>query len=294
MKRFDVSKAEFEISNFTRIIWRTPRDKELWEPRLNRISRLHALTEYEMVRRGYRRAATYHVTLENFPQFIERIQRDGLIFLPIARSAFYSGFSHKHIPPRRGEPYFWYGVIARTEEDARRFKEASGRRDGHLVIGELLGYPSCCTQFFTEVWNAGVYDPLWEVARNDGSPVVEENPWLKTADKLVIYITDPYPEAIQELRYFGIRVTSHIPHSHRCEETRRVGKKWRKVMEDLDPEAVDWLYEILESPIVWDSYHGVVQVHTPWFIGVTQTYPYLDLRRIVVLNDDRIPWDIYV
>lgn len=285
-------KPDFEIKHFTRIIWRTPDDRDTWAPRLQRISRAYGAAEYEMVRRGYRRAATYHVDIRNFGEFIERIQRDGLYFFPIAKSAYYQGFSHYHVPPKPGEPFYWYGALVRDPEDGKLFREASRKQDGHIVIGELLGYPRCCTEFFQEVWSQGYYDPLWQAAENDGDPVLERNKWLGIEDRYVIYIPDAYPEAIQELRYFGIRITSHLPHSHRCKETRKVGRRWLEVIGDIDAEAARWLRKILESPIVWDSFHGVAQVHTPWFIGLTHTFPYLDKRRIIVLNSDEIPWDI--
>ena len=285
-------KPDYEIKHFTRIIWRTPEYKEKWQPRIQRIARAYSRAEYEMVRRGYRRAATYHVDANNFGSFIEKIQKDGLYFFPIAKSAYYQGFSHYHVPPKPGEPFYWYGALVRDPADGELFRKASHEKDGHLVIGDLLGYPRCCTEFFTDVWSQGFYDPLWQAAENDGDPVIGKNTWLGTEDRYIIYIPDAYPEAIQELRYFGIRITSHLPHSHRCEETRKIGKIWAKVIGDLDEDARDWLYEILSSPIVWDSYHGVVQVHTPWFVGLSHTYPYLDKRRLIILNSDEIPWDI--
>ncbi len=287
-----VIKPDFEIKHFTRIVWRRPEYKAVWEPRLGRISRMANRAEYEMVKRGYRRAATWHVDVNNFAEFIEQIQRDGLYFFPIAKSAYYQGFSHYHVPPKPGEPFFWYGALVRDPKDGERFREASKRKDGHIEIGEMLGYPKCCVEFFMDTWSQGFYDPLWQAAENDGDPVLEKDRWTLEEDKYVIYIPDPYPEAIQELRYFGIRMTTHLPHSHRCKGTKRVGKKWRKVMEDIDPEAFEWLEEILTSPIVWDSYHGVAQVHTPWFVGLAHTYPYLDKRRVIVLNSERIPWDL--
>jgi hypothetical protein len=52
-------------------------------------------------------------------------------------------------------------------------------------------------------------------------------------------------------------------------------------MAELDEKLAKEMYELLRGPIVWNSYHGVVQVETPYFIGLSHTFPYLERPRII-------------
>ena len=90
-----------------------------------------------------------------------------------------------------------------------------------------------------------------------------------------------YPEANCLLRYFGARIVSHLPCSPVCEGTRKVGVRWLEIMRDIDEEAAGWLVKLLSSETTWDSYHGVVQVETPYFIGVTHSFPYMERHRVI-------------
>jgi hypothetical protein len=60
-----------------------------------------------------------------------------------------------------------------------------------------------------------------------------------------------------------------------------MGQKWLEVMKKIDKELTKEFYNLLMGPMVWNSYHGVVQVDTPYFIGLTHTFPYLEKPRII-------------
>src|SRR5690625_4709531 len=71
-----------DVHPFTRTVWHGPEHKERWAPMFQRAASLHHRSEYEMVRRGHRLAATLHLTPSNFDFELERIQKDGLVWLP--------------------------------------------------------------------------------------------------------------------------------------------------------------------------------------------------------------------
>lgn len=264
-------KIALNIRPFTRIVWK---GKNL-QSMLNEVSRLYTMAEWETVKRGLRRVATVHLTYDNTYDMLQQMAKDKLIFIPIAKSAYYSGFSHRHIPPRQGEPYFIYGVLARNWKDAWTFTKAS--EDPHLVhkvVGKLLGYPTCCIEAFNDRWKQGIIDPIWEAGCEMAVPIkVREDKWLLNA-KPSIYTN-------QMLRYFGIRITSHLPCSFDCTATEEVGAIWSETMESISPKVYKQLVKLLQMPIVWDAYHGIVQVNTPLFIGISTT-GYTDDNRVIV------------
>lgn len=272
-------QAEFEIEPFTRIAWKTKAGKDIWNDRILRISNTYSNAEYEMLKQGYRKAHTSHIDINNLPQMLEKLDRDDLIFTPVAKSAYYQGFSHKHRTPKPDEPFYWYGVVTKTYEDGQKFKMSEREKGNHSVIGELLGYPECCRNYFEKVWTQGYYDPVWQTAEETEGVKVKE-----TETAFIAEIKDGFPESNQTLRYFGVRVVSHFPCSFKCKETKKLSKIWLKVMHQIDREAADWAIELLSAPMEWDSYHGIVKVNTPWFVGITHTYPYVEKNRIIRLN----------
>lgn len=256
-----------DIFPFTRIIYNSPEDKESWEPKILRSSALHNKTEFEMVRMGYRRVATMHITPRTYEKDIEIIIRNKLVWLPIQRTKSYSGFSHKHFPTDSSDPNSSvYGVLAQTLEDAEAFRNASqGPNTDHNIIGDLLGFPLCCRDFFNTVWMDGFFDPIWQAAER-----TEEA--QKISDTHIV-LKKIYPEAIQVFRYIGPRITSHLSCSFTCEESRNIGQKWIECMNIIDPEGFHDMMDILSLPWKWSVKWGIAIVTTPYFRVVTNSLP---------------------
>jgi len=243
------------MEGFTRIIWKV--GKEKLSRQLTSASRLFAECEYKTVIEGQRQACTEHMSLENMPRLLEKLNRDKLVFTPLRRSGYYQGFAHQHKEVKPGDPYYWFGCITRSVEDGQKFKEADLTGD-HLTMGEMLGYPECCSKYFKENFSKN-YDPVW--LNNNEAP-------------------DGNPLANNLLRYFGIRIYSHLSCSPDCEATLKIADERVEIMKKLDSATTGWLLEYLASPMTWDSYHGVVEVDTPNFLGLTHTFP-LDKQRVI-------------
>jgi len=243
-----------EITGFVRVLEK--QGHEGWRDRLAKMSGLFHKAEYETVRQGRRPAAIIHVDERNYLEMSDKINRDELVFTPFLRSGYYEGFSHQHKPVKPGEPYYWYGSLTRTHKEGIEFKEANTRND-HMAYGKFLGYPKCCAKYFVENFPSN-YDPIWLDREGEVSG---------------------YAAANQMLRYFGARITSHFSCSPTCEKTKKVGQVWLDVMEGIDPELTAELYKLLSGKMTWSSYHGVVEVETPYFVGVTHTYPLIEKPR---------------
>ena len=273
-----------EIQPFTRIIWRTQASKNKWNDRINAITSAYAKCELETVIQGMRRATTYHIDMNNLENTFKLLNDNNLIFTPIAQSAFYQGFSHKHRPVEIGKPYYWYGSITRNVKDGNLFKLASNAKtqdEIHTPIGELLGYPKCCTEIFMSTWKTGDYDGMYQIAEiTEGSEVT------KTDTEIVCTIQDIGKYSINSplLRYFGIRAIAHFPCNLKCKESYAIAQKWLKVIDTIDSDAANDLKELLDSIVSWDSLNGVVEVDTPYFKGISHTYPYLGQHRIINIS----------
>ncbi len=227
-----------------------------WKEKLAKMGGLFAEAEYQMVQQGYRRAAIIHIGENDYKEMTDKMNRDGLIFTPFLKSGYYKGFSHQHKPVRPGDRYFWYGSLTKSYKDGQEFKKANEISD-HLAYGEFLGYPKCCANYFNDNFSKN-YDPIWLELEGE---------------------VTGYPEANPLIRYFGVRITSHFSCSPTCEETRKVGQDWLSVMRGIDPDLTNELYDLLSQKMRWSSYHGVVEVETPYFVGVTHTHPLIEKSR---------------
>lgn len=263
-----------ELKPFTRLYTFYPYDDKKLRDMVSRVSKALHYAEYETVRRGYRKATTWHIYTVNYDMEVGRIFRDDLVWVPMLRSKVYEGFSHKHFTAKDiGLDTFTFGALARTLEDAEELVKAHEGNVDHKAIGKILGYPDCCTDFFCKVWAKGIYDPMYEIAMNTEDKEVK-------GDEVVVY---GHPFLNQLTRYVGLRVTPWFPCSFKCKESVRLAEEvWAKLMREYDDEAFDFYVELVKEGIRWDSLYGIAEVT----IGdklkiVTNTYPRNE-RRVVV------------
>ena len=261
---------DIEIEPQVTVVWPDEATKALWEPRLQAISRAHHRAEIEMVARGHRRATTVNLKPQSFEHDLEWFAGLGLVFLPIKRTKQYSGFAHKHVYTTGEDPdSMVYGCVAQSLEDAKAFKEASLGCINHGDIGELLGYPKCCRDFFERVWVRERWiDTIYHQAANTpGHEYAEDD-----SGRRIVKVSG-HPFCQQALRYLGVRITSHLPCSFTCEKTVRWGQTWFDVLAEVDPDAAGWAMEVLSMPTTWDALKGIVVCDTPIFRGVANSVP---------------------
>jgi 2-polyprenyl-3-methyl-5-hydroxy-6-metoxy-1,4-benzoquinol methylase len=144
-------------------------------------------------------------------------------------------------------------VISRFD-DALRFKTAWDAGDT-FTIGEMLGYPVCCTRFFEREWvTRQSIDTTWAMlgATDDGERFVRHE-----LDNYNVYTNIL-------LRWIGVRFVPFLPCSFHCEETGAIGVQYRDLLLKLGyPDEVAWMNEMLNWPIEWNSLHGIVEIRTP-------------------------------
>jgi len=253
-----------EIEPYTKILWKSKRDREIWSRRIQEASRLYYYCEYRTFEIGLRDVIVYHLHLDDkLEQSILTFNKHDIVFYPIRRSKMYSGFSHRHLSPSKNDPQFIYGCIAyrRNQDKAIKFYEASVDKVDHRTIGKLLGYPECCIDFFVDNWSKVSIDPMYEIATNSEGATINDN-------RVELSV---HPFTNQMLRYFGLRITPHLPCSFTCERTIELGKTWFEIMKEKDRTVANWLLDLLSMETEWNCYKGISIVDTPIFKGVTNS-----------------------
>jgi hypothetical protein len=264
-----------EIRPFVKIAWNSDTIRKQWCNVLDSIKRTAFDSEYEMVKSGLRKANVYHMSPQNFDKEIEKITRDGFVFLPMVRSKTYRGFSHRHYPVKELDfNCFVYGVVAKDLETAQEFVDASKNGD-HVTIGQLLGYPRCCCNAFQENWmNKKILDPCYEAAINTTGNM---------KDEIGVHVkVNPFINPM--LRYFGIKIAPFFPCSFSCEEAIKVGETWFNLMKILNDEAAVTTKEILKQPMSWSLRKSIIYIKTPLFIGIVNGYD-CETQKDIVANE---------
>lgn len=265
---------EIDTSPYVQVSFVEKASERYWKRRIALSQKIVNL-ETLLVARGMREAATMLIKPAHFSDKIKEFGDRGLYFTPIAWTKTFNGFFHKHIPTTPDDPDgVCYGVVTRKKHLGIRFREASRDRTDHDLIGALLGYPLCCRTFFKKVWEEGYIDPIWQQGLNSGGKVTEEREgWYGMEVR-------GYKECVAFQRYWGVRVSFHLPCSFTCEATRTLAKGWLQAMEEYDFVGARAIDEILSLPAIWDAYQGVAVVHTPHFKGVTNSVPCADIHSV--------------
>ncbi len=244
------------MQDFTRII--PKHHHEEWPQKLGQIGELFQEIEYQTVKREIRKATIVQVNPDNLETFLEKTNRDRLLFTPLKKVGLHSGFKTLTESPKPNEPFSWQGCLTKNYKDGQLFKESYSKND-HQSIGKLLGYPDCCISYFIRTF------PI------DPCPI-----WVDLEGKVT-----GFPECNGMLRYFGPKIVTHLSCSPTCQETRKIGKVWFEIMQEINKDLAKEIYQLLAGPIVWNSYHGVLQVETPYFVGLNNAFYILKKPRII-------------
>jgi len=256
-----------------RVNWVSDEARAVWEPRIQAAAAAAQYVEEASVREGLREATTQHVSPERLAEKQQQWLRDGLTFLPLRQVGTYRGFAHQHPSVQPGRPWDYYGVLTRSPHRALMWAAAEhgvANHDvtNHAVLGELLGYPVCCTDAFIERWAAGYVDPIWQQAE---ASVTCSEPGTTPE---VCRIHALHPETSVMLRYLGIRAVFHLPCRWDCPDTVRIAQDFQTVAEAGGyADGWHWLLTLLAWPISWEAYKGLAIIRTPAFRLIVNSVP---------------------
>lgn len=267
----------FDMSPFCRTVWISNKARAKWENTIRELNQLIQELEVISVARDHRKCTWQTIREDNLTAYSRKWADMGLLALPVRRVGNWQGFAHKHVEVKPGEPANICVIISKSIEEAKRFHTAHETGDND-VQGEALGFPSCCREFFTDVWAKNYIDPIWQAALN--SKIVERGD-----NKLRI---KAHPYSIAALRYIGLRISFHIPCSFNCQPTIKIAEQRMKLAEEIRPGKASILKSLLSMPISWDCLKGIAVVRTPIFYIITSSVACID-KHVVEVEGEFIP-----
>lgn len=251
-----------ELKPFLRIIWANEKARYTWEKEIQRISQSIQESEIISVARNQRLCAWQTFPIRQLPQMTKKIMDLGLNIFPIQLCGHWGqGFIHYTPPVRDDDPNPNVSVIiCKAVIHAQQFQSAYNAGN-HIIQGELLGFPACCTSFFSAQWQAGYFDPIWQMTKSSASEkIFQVDLWRDNYHWVCLSV----------LRYIGLRVGFHIPCGFNCENTRLIAAE-RLIIIEKDIQVL--LESLLRMPMQWQVYRGIASIKTPLFTIITQSVP---------------------
>lgn len=256
-----MNRLGFQLPDFTRVAW-APSAREVWEPRISRVSNAFQEVERLAVLDGVKPAALQTLTPSEIVGASQWAAVNGIIMLPLEQQGEVESYSSS-TPPYVSGAQFTYRVAFARPASVQMWLDAWRARDNEK-LGHALGYPNCCREFFQRVWvDNGFIDTTWEMAiagehnRTNGGVIEISGAW----------------ESNILLRWLGARLVSHLPCSPDCKGSRVIGHSTFEVMKRRHTlhEESEWLQEMLNWPVEWSALHGIAEIKTPVCRIITRT-----------------------
>lgn len=282
-------RLDFELPDFTREpAWVSQRAKDLWAPRIARITAAWTTIERESVGR-IRQAGLVFTGAGELAALRQWCNARRLMLLPVSIEGETIGasYSASSTPAAEGQPWRMRAIVCDPALGAA--VQAAYLENDELAIGALLGYPACCAAFYLRTWvDERWRDTTWPMAlRTPGVQHVVEraeaigagdahaDPCLSLSrireERLVIAGGAPLESNIL-LRWLGLRLVPHLPCSLACEPTAGSGRAYAALGRELGfVDEMGWLEELLAWPIEWSALHGIAEVKTPAFKFAART-----------------------
>lgn len=238
------------LPEWTRKAWASMNERGWWEPYLLAASNAWAELEKWTVVHGHRQAAWITVPVDQLLSTHQWAAAHDVILIPKAKVPITQGYSSASRPLMDNEPFSYRALLVRPE--------SYSRTQGHVsddMLGELLGYPTCCREAFARTWGAGQIDSTYDQYMGNSEP---------TADGPV--------EANILWRWLGIRWVSHLPCSFTCERTVELGQKYRETaMTQGYYEELVTIDTVLRWPTMWSAINGIGEIVGPCVKVSTRT-----------------------
>lgn len=256
-----IERIDFELPEFARTVWGSQKVKSIWDLRIKKINAAWEDIERLSVIQGARGAALQVCQPENLADLSLWGARNNLVVVPVAREGAVDGIYGNATRPLSQCRKWNYRIVITQLQYAADFVNAWSTSNNDKV-GEFLGYPECCRAFYQWSWVDGRWRDValtMTTARDGLEPYYE---------------VKGYPECNILLRYLGVRLVSHLPCSHYCEETRGLGVIFENLGKRFGySQEMLWAREMLNWPVLWTSLHGISITTTPLLKIIASTDP---------------------
>jgi len=146
----------------------------------------------------------------------------------------------KRVPVSNSQPGLKHIYISKDKNKSKFLKILENKNDDSAV-GEVLGYPECCVDFFIK--NKEKQQKL----QNDYIL-----PALKNSDGFKFHFYTNYA-----VRYFDITLLSHFPHSFNCENSITIANENLKIIKNCSKELANNFESMLKSAVLYTENQGI-------------------------------------
>jgi Methionine biosynthesis protein MetW len=255
MTAYGMERLTFRLHNFTRVSWVSDRARAVWEPRVQRVAACWQEIEWRAVSVGIRPCALVIVAPQQTAPFGEQLAAFDLCAAPLDQLAVSSGaYTTFCSNPLPGQTRHGRLVIGSPQNIAAL--QLAWEQNQQQEIGRLLGYPPCCTAFFSDVWVREQFiDTTWPMAagrshgHGAGSPLRE--------------VSGP-PENNILLRWLGVRAVPHLPCAFDCAASLELARNLIALGRESGYDVeMEWLLAMLDWPAAWSALHGIAEIKLP-------------------------------
>jgi hypothetical protein len=247
-------RLDFELPEFARVSWVSEIARDVWRPRLQRITA--AMQEIEWLTVAEQIRPCCWVLLAAGELISRRTQwsQMGLTGLPIATFQISSEGRLVRSANPGPDQTLYHRVALGRPGDVLSFQEACAACD-HVQVARNLGYPPCCAGFFAREWSrGGRKDLTWLMAVGSDSVRVED----RTA------VVHALPACNLMWRQLNIRAVGHLPCCFTCAPTQALMDPIFKIGVAAGyADEMHWLVELLSWPGEWSALHGIAEFKSP-------------------------------
>lgn len=235
------------LPEWTRWAWASLHERDYWLPLFEKADATRVEIEWLTVIEGIRPAVYVSVNPDQLIQVNVRAASHGLTAIPvmqvnISNNKYSSALSGTTLDVSKQ----WAYLVLITHP--KMLPLISGTPDiaiNNEVLGEVLGYPKCCRDFFHRTWGTGQIDTTWDQYAETGDP-------------------DGPIEANMLWRWKNIRWVSHLPCSFQCAATIEMGRKTREAVKKHGlVEEAKIIDTVLSWPVRWSSVNGIAEIVGP-------------------------------
>lgn len=238
-------RDQYRLPDHTRIMYASGRTIEYWKPKISFASREWQQIERLRLMEGLTDSILIYVAHDNWLQTRRWADKNDLNVVHVGTKGITQSYTSYGGNEDYSNGHQHRVAITRKETLVGEWLEAWENSDD-IRVGELLGYPKCCQNFFDKYWNEQKFRDLTIPAIENGDGV------------------DGVIESNILGRWAGIRWVSHMPCSFQCEASIKQGKQTRQLAIDHGKqEAADIIDRVLNMPVEYSCMHGIAEIVTP-------------------------------
>ncbi|MBI2134510.1 hypothetical protein HYU09_00835 [Candidatus Woesearchaeota archaeon] len=146
----------------------------------------------------------------------------------------------KRVSINNANPGLYHLYISRDKNKANFLKILESKNDDRAV-GEILGYPECCIDFFTK--------------NRKKQEKIQNDYMLPTLNNSNGFEFPFYTN--HAMRYFDITLLSHFPHDFNCKESVNIAKENLRTIKKYSPELAGKFENMLKSAVLYTENDGI-------------------------------------